>query len=100
MIDCSHGNSSKQHARQIIVAQDIVNQMSVASTEALVSSGEYVTGVMIESHLVEGRQNLSEDVSALTYGQSITDACISWDDTKAVLTNLAKGVRARRCFKQ
>ncbi|KAJ3320767.1 hypothetical protein HDV06_005060 [Boothiomyces sp. JEL0866] len=96
MIDCSHGNSSKQHKRQIVVAQDIVNQMSVASTPSLVSSGDFITGVMIESHLKEGRQNLTDDLSALEYGKSITDACIHWEDTKEVLDNLAKGVRTRR----
>ncbi|KAI8898306.1 phospho-2-dehydro-3-deoxyheptonate aldolase [Globomyces pollinis-pini] len=100
MIDCSHGNSSKQHKRQIVVAQDIVNQLSVGSTPALVSSGEYIAGVMIESHLVEGRQNLTDDPSKLVYGQSITDACINWEDTKDVLENLARGVRARRAARQ
>lgn len=100
MIDCSHGNSSKQHKRQIVVAQDIVNQLSIPSSAALVSSGEFVSGVMIESHLVEGRQNLTaEGPSKLVYGQSITDACISWDDTVEVLNNLAAGVRARRMLK-
>lgn len=99
MIDCSHGNSSKQHQRQIVVAQDIVNQMSIPSSSALVSSGEYITGVMIESHLKEGRQNLGDDPSKLVYGQSITDACISWEDTVGVLDNLAAGVRARRKHK-
>ena len=99
MIDCSHGNSSKQHSRQIVVAQDIVNQLSIQSSPSLVSSGEYITGAMIESHLVEGRQNLTADLSALTYGQSVTDACISWEDTKTVLENLARGVQARRAHK-
>lgn len=99
MIDCSHGNSSKQHQRQIVVAQDIVNQLSIESSAALKSSGEYITGVMVESHLVEGRQNLTEDLTKLVYGQSVTDACISWTDTVGVLNNLAKGVRSRRSFK-
>lgn len=99
MIDCSHGNSAKQHKRQIVVAQDLVNQMSIESSESLISSGEFITGVMIESHLVEGRQDLPDDKSKLVYGQSVTDACISWQDTVEVLNNLAKGVRARRAFK-
>ena len=91
MVDCSHGNSSKQHKLQIAVVQDIVNQLSIPSSEALVSSGEYITGVMIESNLVEGRQDLTAE--PLIYGKSVTDACISWDDTVGVLRNLAKGVR-------
>ncbi len=83
--------------RQIVVAQDIVNQLMIPSSAALVSSGKYITGVMIESHLKEGRQNLIEGgAQKLIYGQSITDACISWEDTVKVLDNLAEGVRARR----
>lgn len=71
MIDASHGNSQKQHQRQIAVIQDIVNQLSTATSEALVSSGDYIVGVMIESNLVAGRQNLTQK-SELIYGQSIT----------------------------
>jgi 3-deoxy-7-phosphoheptulonate synthase len=95
MIDCSHGNSSKQHKNQIVVAQDICNQLSIGTTPLLVSSGEFIAGVMIESNLVEGRQNLV-DKAQLVYGQSITDACIHWEDTKLVLKTLSQGVRARR----
>jgi 3-deoxy-7-phosphoheptulonate synthase len=99
MVDCSHGNSSKQHQRQIVVAQDLVNQLSIPSTPQLTSSGEYIVGVMIESNLVEGRQNLtSENINSLVYGQSITDACINWEATVGVLDNLASGVRARRAL--
>ena len=73
MIDCSHGNSQKKHERQIVVAQDIVNQLSTQTTAHLVSSGEYISGVMVESHLKEGRQNLTDQGRAgLVYGQSIT----------------------------
>jgi 3-deoxy-7-phosphoheptulonate synthase len=98
MIDCSHGNSSKEHKKQIAVCQDIVNQLSTASAPPLVSSGEFICGVMIESHLVEGRQNLI-DKKDLIYGQSITDACIAWDDTVSCLENLMKGVDRRRACK-
>lgn len=87
MIDFSHANSSKQYQRQMVVADDICAQ---------VSAGEHaIFGVMIESHLVEGRQDLV-DGKAPVYGQSITDACIGWDDTEKVLRQLAAAVEARR----
>ncbi|TRN24777.1 3-deoxy-7-phosphoheptulonate synthase AroG [Vibrio furnissii] len=87
MIDFSHANSSKQYQRQMVVADDIATQ---------ISSGEHaIFGVMIESHLVEGRQDLVEG-QAPVYGQSITDACIGWDDTETVLRQLAAAVEARR----
>ena len=85
MIDASHANSQKDHARQIAVCQDIAGQ---------VADGEdKIMGVMIESNLIEGRQNLG---SELVYGQSVTDACIGWDDTVACLGELAEAVRRRR----
>jgi 3-deoxy-7-phosphoheptulonate synthase len=87
MIDTSHGNSSKDHRRQSQVAQDIAEQVSVGEAA--------IFGVMIESFLVEGRQDLVQP-STLAYGQSITDACISWEATKPVLDELAAAVRARR----
>jgi 3-deoxy-7-phosphoheptulonate synthase len=87
MIDFSHSNSSKQYKRQMVVSEDVSGQ---------VSGGENaIFGVMIESHLVEGRQDLV-DGKAPTYGQSITDACIGWDDTETVLRQLADAVTARR----
>ncbi|MDP2572683.1 3-deoxy-7-phosphoheptulonate synthase AroG [Vibrio penaeicida] len=87
MIDFSHANSSKQYQRQMNVADDVCAQ---------VAGGEKaVFGVMIESHLVEGRQDLV-DGKASTYGQSITDACIGWEDTEKVLRQLADAVEARR----
>ncbi len=87
MIDASHGNSSKDYRRQPVVIRDIAHQ---------VSAGEAgIIGVMVESFLREGRQNLN-DRSQLVYGQSITDACISWETTCFVLTELAAAVRARR----
>jgi 3-deoxy-7-phosphoheptulonate synthase len=100
MIDCSHDNSSKKHEMQIAVAQDVVNQLGVSSTQVLPSSGEYIIGVMLESNLVEGRQDLGEDLSKLVYGKSVTDACINWEDTEQVLRNLASGVRERRMKRQ
>ncbi|KAI8972020.1 3-deoxy-7-phosphoheptulonate synthase [Mycotypha africana] len=92
MVDCSHGNSSKNHKRQPIVAQDIANQLANPS-----ETGNYIIGVMIESNINEGRQDIpAEGPYALNYGQSITDACINWEDTVNVLENLREGVRARR----
>ncbi|KAF9970847.1 hypothetical protein BGZ73_006297 [Actinomortierella ambigua] len=92
MIDCSHGNSSKIFSRQVIVAQDIAKQMAESDL-----SGDAIAGVMIESHLKEGRQDIpAAGPMGLTYGQSITDACISWESTVEVLEKLREGVRARR----
>jgi 3-deoxy-7-phosphoheptulonate synthase len=87
MIDCSHANSSKQHRRQIEVAADIAAQMAAGETR--------ITGVMIESHLQEGRQDLIPG-QPLGHGVSITDACISWAHTQPVLHQLAQAVQARR----
>ena len=91
VIDCSHGNSSKDHRRQPLVAADIAAQVAAGS--------RVIAGVMIESHLVEGRQDWKgKDASA--YGCSITDACISFQETIPVLDGLAAAVRARRAAKQ
>lgn len=83
IIDCSHANSEKQHKKQIAVCEDIVEQIK--------GGQQRISGVMIESHLVEGRQN-AEAGEALTYGQSITDACIGWDDTESLLRMLAASI--------
>jgi 3-deoxy-7-phosphoheptulonate synthase len=91
MVDCSHANSSKKHERQINVAQDIAAQISGGSRQ--------VFGVMVESHLVDGAQKFTagkDDVTKLAYGQSITDACIGWEDSKQVLKVLSDAVKARR----
>ncbi|TPX50832.1 hypothetical protein SeMB42_g00302 [Synchytrium endobioticum] len=94
MIDCSHGNSSKQHKNQIVAAKDIAEQLASNDEQ---STAKNIFGVMVESHLHEGRQNLTkEGASALKYGQSITDACINWEDTVKVLDALAAGVQTRR----
>ena len=90
MIDCSHANSSKQYSRQNEVARDIANQ--VANGDAR------IVGLMVESHLIEGRQDHNPGC-ALTYGQSITDACLGWQDTVDLLEILAKSVRIRRQHK-
>jgi 3-deoxy-7-phosphoheptulonate synthase len=87
MVDCSHGNSSKDHNRQAVVAESIAAQLEGGS--------RHVMGVMVESHLVGGRQDY-EPGKRLRDGQSITDACIGWDDTVPVLARLAEAVRARR----
>jgi hypothetical protein len=82
MVDCSHGNSSKNHRNQPKVADSIAAQ--------LIDGEQAITGVMLESHLSEGRQDVpAEGKSGLKYGVSITDACIGWEDTKTVLATLA-----------
>jgi 3-deoxy-7-phosphoheptulonate synthase len=91
MVDCSHANSSKQHEKQLDVARDIAGQVASGSTQ--------VFGLMIESHLVAGAQKFTpgkDDVSKLAYGQSITDACLGWDDSLAALQVLSDAVVARR----
>ncbi|MFP2770406.1 3-deoxy-7-phosphoheptulonate synthase AroG [Oceanisphaera sp. KMM 10153] len=87
MIDFSHANSSKQYQRQMVVCDDVCAQLAAGE--------QAIMGVMVESHLVEGRQDLEEGCE-LTYGQSITDACIGWDDTETLLAQLADAVTARR----
>lgn len=86
-IDASHGNSARQHRNQIAVCTDIGAQVAAGSP--------YIAGVMIESNLVEGRQDLG-DGKALEYGKSVTDACLSWEDTVEVLQQLAGSSNARR----
>ncbi|MDT7833813.1 3-deoxy-7-phosphoheptulonate synthase [Aquabacterium sp. OR-4] len=91
MVDCSHANSSKQHERQVDVARDIATQMAAGNRS--------IFGVMVESHLQAGAQKFSpgkDDVAKLAYGQSITDACIGWDDSLTVLQVLSDAVKGRR----
>ncbi|GAA5817274.1 hypothetical protein MFLAVUS_010817 [Mucor flavus] len=96
MVDCSHGNSSKDHKRQPIVAQCVADQLAQPNV-----TGDNIVGVMIESNLVEGRQDIpSEGPHRLLYGQSITDACINWEDTVKTLDILREGVRARRAARK
>ena len=87
MIDCSHANSSKDHNRQPIVGHDVAAQIAVGNSD--------IIGVMIESNLVAGAQKLVPG-HPLTYGQSITDACIDWNQTYALLKELAAATRSRR----
>jgi 3-deoxy-7-phosphoheptulonate synthase len=98
MIDCSHGNSEKQHRRQRDVAECLAQQMEGAADTD--STAQHICGVMIESHLVEGRQNISDSTGpngqGLVYGKSITDACLGWEDTVQVLDRLRVAVQARR----
>ncbi|KAJ3153781.1 hypothetical protein HDU86_005114 [Geranomyces michiganensis] len=96
MVDCSHGNSSKDHNKQRLVAQSVAEQLATPINKED-STADNLMGVMIESHLKAGRQNLpAEGPKGLEYGQSITDACISWEQTKEVLDVLRDGVRKRR----
>jgi len=91
MVDFSHANSSKQHEKQVDVAKDIASQLAGESKQ--------VFGVMVEGHLCAGAQKFTpgkDDPSKLTYGQSITDACIGWDDSEKVLEILSNAIKARR----
>lgn len=83
MVDCSHGNSKKDHKKQVEVAQDVCNQIACGS--------KHIFGVMLESFLVEGRQDYVPGKPAV-YGQSITDACISLEQTEPILEMFAKAV--------
>ncbi|GGK96127.1 3-deoxy-7-phosphoheptulonate synthase [Mangrovihabitans endophyticus] len=85
VVDCSHGNSGKDHLRQPAVAEDVAAQME--------AGGRGIAGVMLESFLVPGRQDLG---GTLTYGQSVTDACMGWDPTVTVLERLAAASAKRR----
>jgi 3-deoxy-7-phosphoheptulonate synthase len=85
VVDASHGNSGKDHVRQAVVAAEIGAQ---------IAAGEKgIAGVMLESFLLPGRQEIGPD---MVYGRSVTDACMAWDTTETVLAELAESVRARR----
>jgi 3-deoxy-7-phosphoheptulonate synthase len=88
MIDCSHGNSMKDYRNQPMVARNVADQIAAGC--------KVITSVMIESNLVEGNQKLAKDLGRLTRGQSVTDACIGWNDTVETLDCLAAAVRNRR----
>jgi 3-deoxy-7-phosphoheptulonate synthase len=83
MIDCSHGNSLKDHTQQHLVVESVLKQRREA--------GHGIFGIMVESHLVAGNQPFKPNLSDLTYGQSVTDACIGWDETHRVLSMLNEG---------
>jgi 3-deoxy-7-phosphoheptulonate synthase len=87
MVDCSHANSRKQHQNQIEVGHTLIRQMTAGDVR--------IIGIMIESHLLPGRQDVVSG-RPLTYGQSITDACLGWKETQPLLASFAKAVRARR----
>lgn len=87
MIDFSHANSSKKHENQLVVAQDVAHQLARGEAR--------IFGVMVESHLVAGRQDLTPG-QPLVYGQSVTDACLGWEDSVKLLDILAEGVEQRR----
>ena len=87
MIDCSHGNSSKDHMRQVKVAEDVAGQLARGS--------QALFGVMLESFLEDGRQDWKSDGS-MRFGRSITDACMGWEATLPLFDLLAEAVRARR----
>ena len=87
MIDFSHANSSKNHQKQLDVSTDVAAQLA--------GGDQRIVGVMVESHLNAGRQDISPG-KPLEYGVSVTDACINWADTEALLNQLAGAVRERR----
>lgn len=85
VVDCSHGNSNKDHKRQVGVLQEVVQQIR-AGNQSLV-------GMMIESNIVEGAQKIQANLAALVYGQSVTDACIGWEDTVTAIREAAAALR-------
>jgi 3-deoxy-7-phosphoheptulonate synthase len=84
MVDCSHDNAAKDHNRQPLVLQDIAEQ--------LVNGSKAIMGVMVESHLMAGKQSIPKNLSELNYGQSITDACVDFEVTANMLRSLAKTI--------
>jgi 3-deoxy-7-phosphoheptulonate synthase len=87
MIDCSHANCCKDYRRQADVAADVSRQVA--------SGDRIIIGVMIESHLVGGRQDIVPGVD-LAYGKSVTDPCLGWEESIPLLDALAQAVRQRR----
>src|SRR5690554_6846895 len=91
MVDCSHANSGKDHLQQETVGYQLAEQIAMGDRR--------IIGLMLESNLVAGRQNV-EAGKELIYGQSITDACMAWDNSKPLLRELAAAVRQRRNISQ
>ncbi len=91
MIDFSHANSLKQFQRQMVVAEDVAEQVS--------GGDQRIIGIMVESHLQSGRQDLVAG-QPLNYGQSITDGCLGWDDSETLLNKMAASVRQRRAVQR
>ena len=88
MIDCSHGNSSKDYTKQTQVLNSISQQIEAGSQQ--------IVGVMIESHLVAGNQSIPQNGKPIVYGQSITDACVTWETTETMLHSLADSIAQGR----
>ena len=86
VVDCSHGNSSKQHQRQLLVLRDVAQQVQAGNRS--------IVGAMLESNLVAGAQSIPADRSALVYGQSVTDACLGWAETEDVILEIARSLGA------
>ena len=86
MVDCSHANSSKDHNLQPLVTRDISNQ--------ILKGNKSIVGLMLESHLYEGRQDIPADLRDLQYGVSVTDACMDWDTTENSLRELADSLQS------
>lgn len=91
MVDCSHANANKDHTRQVTVLESLAKQVAAGS--------QHLIGAMIESHLVAGKQPISKNLDDLTYGQSITDACVDIDTTATMLESLATAVRQSETVK-
>ena len=86
VVDCSHANSLKDHKKQMVVVADLANQLK--------NGEKIIKGLMIESNLVEGNQNINDD--KLIYGKSVTDACIGWEDTEKALYTLSEAIEKRK----
>lgn len=86
MVDCSHGNSNKDHRNQPIVFRNVIDQRAAGNRS--------IVALMLESHLFEGNQKLEKDLSKLKYGVSITDACVGWETTEALLLESHAKLRA------
>ena len=86
VVDCSHANSLKDHKKQMVVVADLANQLK--------NGEKRIKGLMIESNLVEGNQNINDD--KLIYGKSVTDACIGWEDTEKALYTLSEAIEKRK----
>jgi 3-deoxy-7-phosphoheptulonate synthase len=86
MIDCSHGNSSKDFQKQVMVLNDIAEQIKAGNRS--------IIGVMLESNLLEGNQPIPDDLDEIRYGVSITDACVGWDATEVMLRSFAAAVKS------
>ena len=85
IVDCSHGNSSKQHALQALVAENVAHQIA--------DGNKSIVGIMLESNLFPGNQSIPSDLSQLKYGVSVTDACIDWDTTEQLLKHMSKRLK-------